>query len=256
MLNSQHHVLLIEDEKAASDRLKKMIQSVRPRYTIIDTIDSVSQAVKWFSLFDPPSLIFMDIQLADDISFSIFDQITIHAPIIFTTAYDQYALKAFKVNSIDYLLKPIVLSELMQAIEKFEFNQNHFPDSKLLAKLGQHLIGNRYKERFLVKQGMKLIYTDTSDIAYFYIEHGLVLAKTFAGVQLALDYSVDQINDLVNPKLFYRINRKMIVQLKSIDEILTYSNSRLKLILLPTPSQGDIIVSRERVQDFKRWLDQ
>lgn len=251
-------ILIIEDERPAASRLTKMIKKERGSAEIIEVIDSVETAVKWLGTFETPELIFMDIQLADGISFDIFKQVKVEAPVIFTTAYDQFMLKAFKVNSVDYLLKPIDPEELKAAIEKYEkiyHQEEPSYDSSVIERLVNSIAQKDYKERFLVKIGQQLTYVSVDDIAYFYSEEGMVHAKNNAGKQYILDYTLDQLEKLINPKYFFRINRKFITRLNSIHKIHTYFNSRLKLELLPRIDM-DIIVSRDRVNDFKNWLDQ
>lgn len=249
-------ILIIEDEIPASKRLSKLILSERPDFQIIEILDSVETAVDWFNNSPTPDLIFMDIQLADGLSFDIFSQANIPAPVIFTTAYDQYTLKAFKVNSIDYLLKPINPEELHNALQKFEtlFEKPQPYDTSVFEKLLKSVSEKSYKERFLVKIGQNLTYVTVDEVSYFYSEDGSVFAQNCNGKKYIIDYSLDQLENILNPDFFFRINRKFIVQLPSIQKISTWFNSRLKLELKPKP-EGDIIVSRERVSVFKNWLD-
>jgi len=250
-------ILIVEDEKPAARRLSKMIQQVQPHYTILNILDSVEGAVFWLDTYKSPDLIFMDIQLADGLSFEIFGQTEVKVPIIFTTAYDEYALQAFKVNSIDYLLKPIDPEELEKALGQFE--QYHLTnglsvDNQMIEHLLKSLSQKNYKERFLIKTGQQLTYLQVKEIAYFYSEDGLIFACQQKGKRHSLDYTLDQLNDVLNPNDFFRINRKLIVHLHSIKKIHTYFNSRLKLELSPTTTL-EAIVSRDRVSDFKKWLD-
>lgn len=250
-------ILIIEDERPAAKRLTQLIVECQPSCEIVETIDSVEGAVKYLTNFQQPDLIFMDIQLADGLSFDIFSQTEVQAPVIFTTAYDQYTLKAFKVNSIDYLLKPIDPEELVAAFVKYEKlnqGQNNNVNQKMIAQLVANLSTKSYKERFLVKIGQQLNYIAIEDIAYFFSEDGFVHAQTFQNKRHILDYTLDQLEGLIDPKDFFRINRKMVIKLPSIKKIHTYFNSRLKLELLPA-SHLEVIVSRDRVSDFKQWLD-
>ncbi|MFT4760815.1 MAG: DNA-binding LytR/AlgR family response regulator [Paraglaciecola sp.] len=249
-------ILIIEDEQPAAKRLAQLIKNSLPSAEIIEAIDSVESAVKWLRNFPAPDLIFLDIQLADGLSFDIFKQVEVKSPIIFTTAYDQYTLKAFKVNSVDYLLKPIDPQEFTEAIEKYNefFQQEKGYDDTALKDLLASLQQKEYKERFLVKVGQQLSYLMTKEIAYFFSEDGLVQARHQSGKKHFVDYSLDQLDGVLDPKHFFRISRKLIVKIDAIAKINTWFNSRLKLDLAPK-IDFDVIVSRERVGDFKRWLD-
>jgi DNA-binding LytR/AlgR family response regulator len=249
-------ILIIEDEKPAARRLKKMVQQVRPTSQILEVIDSVEIAVDWFRENQKPDLVFMDVQLADGLSFEIFGQTEVLAPIIFTTAYDEYALQAFKVNSLDYLLKPIDPEELEKALCQYDqyTNSSQGINNSALEQLLNQMTKKEYKERFLVKSGQQLIYLVAAEIAYFYSDEGLIFACQPNGKRYNLDYTLDQLEAVLTPDDFFRINRKIITNLKSIKKIHTYFNSRLKLTLEPK-SDLEVIVSRDRVSDFKRWLD-
>ena len=250
-------ILLIEDEVPAALRLQKLVKECAPQATILEVIDSVETAVQWFRHEEVPELTFMDIQLADGLSFDIFNQVEIHSPVIFTTAFDQYALKAFKVNSIDYLLKPIDPAELQLSIDKF---QRHFQknppiyDHQTISRLMEQIVQRNYKERFLVKMGQQLSYLPVGDIAYFYSEDGLVQALDQRGKRHIIDFTLDQLEEVLRPDNFFRINRKVITSLPAIQKIHTYFNSRLKLELQPSVLT-EVIVSRDRVNGFKQWLD-
>lgn len=249
-------VLIIEDEIPAAKRLRKLISQYCPEAKVMDVVDSVEGATQWLDTFEKPDLIFMDIQLSDGLSFDIFNQTEVISPVIFTTAYDQYALKAFKVNSVDYLLKPIDPEELQSAFAKFRnlHQQAQEYDRTAIQNLISSITQKGYKERFLVKVGQQLNYVQTKEIAYFYSEEGLVYAMTNTNRRHVLDYTLEQLQDVLDPKIFFRINRKIIVSVEAIHKIHTYFNSRLKLELLPR-TELEAIVSRERVGDFKSWLD-
>lgn len=248
--------LIIEDEYPAARRLSNLLKQCAPECEILATIDSVRVAVRWLSENPAPEVIFMDIQLADGISFDIFSKVKIEVPVIFTTAYDEYALKAFKVNSIDYLLKPIEKEELEQAIQKYQrlvkrtvsYNQQTF-DQML-----EVLTGKKYKERFLIKIGQQLIQVPVVDVAYFYAEDRMVFAQCHHQKRHVIDYTLDQLEELTNPDHFFRINRKTLIFHGAIQKIQSYVNSRLILKLNPLAGQ-ETIVSRERVVAFKEWLD-
>lgn len=248
------NVLLIEDEQPAAKFLAKMLTGQRSGLKVLDVIDSVEASVKWLRTFPHPDLLFMDIQLADGISFDIFKHVEVHAPVVFTTAYDEYTLKAFKVNSIDYLLKPIDEEELSAALIKYDSYTTPKGMSSSLEKLLQQLAAPAYKERIMVKTGQQLAFLSVEKLAYLYSEDGVTFAIEMNGNRAVLDYTLDQAESFLSPKKFFRVSRKLIVHLPSILRIHMYFNSRLKLDLHPLPS-FEVFVSRERVTDFKEWLD-
>ena len=251
-------VLIIEDEIPAANRLKKLILGYDATIEIVDIIDSVESAVQWLNTFEMPNLIFMDIQLADGLSFDIFTEVDIKAPIIFTTAFDQFTLKAFKVNSIDYLLKPIDKKELHQAIQKFSnLYQKNTPnyDQNTIENILQTLTQKQYRERFLIKLGQQFTYISLEDVAYIYSEERLVFAMQSNGKRHIIDQTLDKLQGQLDPSFFFRINRKIIIRVNAIKKIHTYFSGRLKLDILPKAGL-EALVSRDRVKDFKRWLDQ
>ena len=249
-------ILIIEDEIPAAKRLSNLVHQFKPEAKILEVIDSVEGAIKWLNTFEKPDLLFMDIQLSDGLSFDIFNHTEIQSPIIFTTAYDQYTLKAFKVNSVDYLLKPIDPDELEKAFLKFDkiFRQPQAYDQSAIENLLKVMTQKDYKSRFVVKVGQQLTYISVEDISYFYSDDGLLCAKTNNGKRHILDYTLDQLEQVLDPSQFFRINRKIITRINAINKIHTYFNSRLKLELLPK-TELEVIVSRDRVGDFKEWLD-
>ena len=248
-------ILLIEDEPQAAQRLEKLTKSIVPEATILASIDSVKKAVSWLTSNTAPDLILMDIQLADGISFSIFDQCEVKSPVIFTTAYDEYALKAFKVNSIDYILKPVDEADLRTALNKYQ-TLTAPAESKLLESIGHamNMLTKKYKERFIVKVGEHLKSIETKEILFFFSLEKTTFAQTSDGRKHILDYTLDQLETMVNPVDYFRINRKYMVHAKSIQDMISFTNSRLKLRLQGS-DDSDIIVARERVQEFKEWLD-
>jgi two-component system, LytTR family, response regulator LytT len=248
-------ILIIEDEQPAAKQLTKMLQKADPSITIIETIDSVEAAVKWLNTFPSPDAIFMDIQIADGLSFDIFNHTDITCPVVFTTAFDQYAIKAFRVNALDYLLKPIDEDELNDVIHKLK-QQKGTPlyNADFLQNLSSKFTNtNAYKTRFLIKQGTTLNFVETHDIAYFFSEDGLTHFYSIHHKKHLIEHTLDDLENQLNPSDYFRINRKIIVSIKSIKKISPHFNSRLKLELNPQ-YLDDIFVARERVPDFKTWL--
>ncbi len=243
-------VIIIEDEKPAARRLQRLLEKFGISVSTILT--SVEEGVLWFSQNKHPDLIFLDIQLSDGLSFEIFEQVKINSAIIFTTAYDEYALKAFKLNSVDYLLKPIDEEELEFSIQKFK--ENNKPDPLDLNQLKSLLNGSAdYKKRFTLTVGQHLKIINTEDIACFYSENKGTYLQTAEKRSYLLENSLDKLEMLLDPRDFYRVNRKFIINLKYIEDIITYSNQRFEIKLKTSTSQK-IIISRERVKGFKEWL--
>lgn len=249
-------VLIIEDEPQAAQRLENLVKGLEPSAEIAGKIDSIKRAVEWLSK-QTPDLIFMDIQLADGISFSIFEQCTVKSPVIFTTAYDAYALKAFKVNSIDYILKPVDKDELQAALTKFKTLVKQEPETKiLLDNIGQavQMLTKRYKTRFMIKVGEHIRTVEIENILYFYSQEKTTFCVTLDGRNFILDYTMEQLEEMTDPTRFFRINRKYLIASNAIQDIITYTNSRLRLVI-KNSTDNDIVVARERVQEFKDWLD-
>jgi len=252
------NIVIIEDETPALNRIKKLVGEVAPDAQIIGTADSIESAVKLFKSTDSIDLALCDIELADGQSFEIFKQVHITCPIIFTTAYDEFALRAFKLNSIDYLLKPINKTELEQAIQKFHSTRT--TSNSYQTKLEQ-LVENlkpqttQNKNRFLIKSGVKLISIPIEDIAYFNAFEKLVYVYNTKGQKYIIDQSLDELIKVLNPKMFFQLNRQFIAHIQSIQQIHTYFNGKLKVELIP-PVNDEVIVSRERAPEFKAWLDQ
>lgn len=249
-------ILIIEDEEPAYKRLQKMLKELEPGHILLDQIVSVSSAVKWFKENNAPDLIISDIQLSDGISFEIFKQVDIKCPVIFTTAYDQYAIEAFKVNSIDYLLKPVKKEELGKAVTKFKAltPATAAPDidiNKLLQSLQP--AGTDYKKRFVVRYGEHIKTIDIEEVVYFYTEDKATFLCTKDARRFVVDFNLDTLDSILDPKVFFRINRQYIISIHSIAEMFAYSKSRV-LIKLNPPSKHETIVSTERSADFKHWL--
>jgi DNA-binding LytR/AlgR family response regulator len=250
-------LLIFEDESLSAEHLVNLINRYDSDIEIQGIMESVKQGVEWLNNHPQPDLLLMDIQLSDGSCFELFKQINQDIPVIFTTAYNEYAVQAFKVNSIDYLLKPIDFSELQLAFEKFrkQGQTRTLNPEQIYDQVYSRLIqNNQYKKRLLVKIGEQLKQVNTEDIAYFMFNDGMCWAVTFAKNRLPVDYTLEEIEQMFDPKLFFRINRKFIVRPEAIEKIHTYFNNRLKLQLRPDP-ETEVLVSRERVQDFKIWLD-
>lgn len=252
-------IVLIEDEQLALEHLEMLIKRYDTDIEIIAHLSSVQTAVDWLSKNPSPDLAFFDIQLADGSSFEILDQIAIQCPIIFATAYQEYTLKAFKVNGIDYILKPYDYEEIENALDKYKQLRSSFtqqPNHQLenIRTVLQSL-QKEYKNRFLVKSGSQLTSIKTEEISYFFHENKIVWLKTLSNKKYAVDYILDQLEQLLDPKQFFRINRKYLIAYDSIQKVINYSNSRLKLELVGVTKEEEIIVSRDRVRDFKAWLD-
>jgi DNA-binding LytR/AlgR family response regulator len=250
------NVLIIEDEKLAADHISSLVKLYDPEINILARLDSVKKSVQWFNVNLKPDLVFMDIQLADGLSFEIFEQAIVDCPIIFTTAFNEYALKAFKVNSIDYLLKPIDFDELNVAIDKYKEVQGVVVQSQYQLVMDNvlNMLSDNYKQRFVIKVGEHIKSIAVEDILYFYSMEKATFLHTANDHNYVIDYSVDQLENLLDPKKFFRINRKYLIGMGSIDDIISYSNSRLK-IELKHSSDMDAIVAREKVNKFKKWLD-
>lgn len=250
-------VVIVEDEIIAAKTLQKMICEVRPNFVIEAVLQSVEESIEWFESNPIPDLVFMDIHLADGSSFSIFDKVEIKAPIIFTTAYNEYALEAFEVNSIDYLLKPISKQRLTKAIMKFENIGAKVDNSEMIHTLIQTLSEkeNKKKTHFLIPQKDKLVPLAVSDIAYLYSEMKIAKAVTFDGSLYSLDYSLDELMKNLDPQHFFRINRQYIVSHSSIKDVSIWFVGKLS-INLKVPVDEKIFVSKNRVPEFKHWFTQ
>lgn len=255
------NVLLVEDEELAAFRLTELLSKVAPQAQVVQTTASVEASVEYLQTNPALDLIFMDIELADGQSFEIFEQTSLAAPVIFTTSYDEYAIKAFKVNSIDYLLKPIKETELAASLQKYQrLNPQPEPSpigavsiDALVQQLRQQTYPKEYRRRFLVRHLSQWLPVDVSEIAYFQFEERVTLMRTLTGQKYALDYKLDELEAMLDPALFFRANRQFIVSVQAVQQIHPYFHHKLKLTIKPTPSE-DVIVSRERATDFKVWM--
>lgn len=251
------NILILEDEKLASDKLEKTLLEVEPGSRIVAILQTITAAVEWLKNNPHPDLIISDIKLLDGLSFEIFEQVKTDKPVIFTTAYDQYAIKAFEVNSIDYLLKPVQKDKLKTSLEKFR---------NLSAKPGTLQIDYQevlnllraapaeYKSRFMVRLGQKIIALPAEKIAYFFSESKLTYIVSKDGKRYPMDQPLEELTALLDPRIFFRINRQYIVTFESIAEIHPYFKGRIKLILNPK-TDDDVVISSERTPEFKKWID-
>lgn len=250
------NVIIIEDEKPSARRLQRMLSDINIEPKAL--LHSVSEAVDWFETNEHPDLILLDIQLSDGLSFEIFEQVEVNSAIIFTTAYDEYALKAFKLNSIDYLLKPIDDEELQTAIDKFRVNRpeknNILVDINKIKELLINPLDKQFKRRFTFKIGQHLRVVEASNVICFYSDHKATYCHTIDKKNYLMDDSLEHVEALLDPKKFYRVNRKFIIHLDAIADIISYTNSRLQ-VKLHGFTELEVIVSRERVKDFKNWLE-
>jgi DNA-binding LytR/AlgR family response regulator len=248
-------VVIIEDEIPAANRLVKLLQHHGSQIEIVHKADSVESSVRYLSAAQNIDLIFMDIQLADGISFDIFEQVKITTPVIFTTAFDQYTLKAFKVNSIDYLLKPIDENELHKSLEKYQQLYSKTPTdfSDKIMKLVHDMNTVKYKERLLIKRGQQLSYLKIESTAYCFADGKLCYAVDFNGIKYLLENNLSQLEEQLQPDNFYRINRHLLVNIEAVKKVHTWLGGRLKLEVLPATT-AETVVSRERVNGFKEWL--
>lgn len=248
--------VIIEDESIASRRLANLIAEIAPEIEISAQLTSVENGLKWFKINPLPQVIFLDIQLNDGYGFDILDALDDHPPVIFTTAFNEYALRGFKYNGLDYLLKPIDKNDLQIALNKFRKNSGQTTEAIPSDKLEQikNLFNKEYKHRFMVKVGNQFKSFNVEDIAFFKSHEGLIFLYTHTGQSYPVEYTIDQLENILNPVQFFRINRKFMVSVKSVIEIHSYFNSRLLLKLIPKEKE-QVVVSRERTTNFKRWLD-
>jgi two-component system response regulator LytT len=248
-------VVIIEDEAIAANNLEKQLLTVEPGVEILAKIDSIRDSVTWLTN-NTADLIFLDIHLSDGLSFSIFEQIEVKTPIIFTTAYDQYTLKAFKVYSIDYLLKPIDIKELKQSIEKYKnlVNKKQENAIDIQALLESFKPAKEFQKRFIVHAGQKIKMIKTSEIAWFNGSDKGTFLCTFSNSHFAIDFSLDKLENLLDPEKFFRINRNYLINIESISEMFTLTKSRIKVELKPKPDD-ETLVSFNRMSGFRKWLN-
>jgi len=252
------NVVIIEDEHLTAERIASLLSLIDSRIEIKAIIDSVKRSVEWFRANEKPDLVFMDIQLADGLSFDIFDVVKIEAPVIFITAFQEYAIKAFKVNSVDYLLKPVSEENLRTALSKY---QRYFTRELEIPAIGgdllksiREMISKPYKNRFMIRVGEHIKTVDVEKVLYFYsLQKGTYL-HTSDQRNYVIDYTLGALEDILDPTLFHRINRKYLISHRAISDLLSLSSSKLKVKLLHSEDEN-IFISRERVGSFKEWLD-
>src|SRR6476660_8922278 len=255
------NILIVEDEELAVKKLKKTLLTVDESANVVGEADSIKSTVNWLENNPSPDLILMDIELADGQSFEIFNHVEVKSPVIFITSYDEYALKAFKVNSVDYLLKPVQKEDLHAALDKFRQMKkiyNTEPESAisldvLVKQLQQKLQTKEFRKRFLVKHGQKLVSVEVDEIAYFFSDGRLNFFKTLDNRKFVVDYTMDELNEMLDPEKYFRISRSFYISVDSVGQIHDYFGNRLLLHLKPETDK-EAIVSREKVTEFKNWL--
>ena len=248
-------VLILEDETLAADKIESTLMELQPDWQVVSRIKSISSAVEWLESNPHPDLIISDIRLLDGLCFEIFAKVKVEKPVIFTTAYDQYAIRAFEVNSIDYLLKPVQKDKLKVALAKLQVPRDQMlPDYN---EVLNYIKSNKtsYKSRFMVRLGQRIVAVPSEKIAYFYSESKLTFIVTLDGKKFPLDQPLDELVDLLDPKRFFRANRQFIVAFDSIAEIHPYFKGRIKIVLQPK-SDEEIVISSDRTPEFKKWIDQ
>ena len=257
------NILIVEDEDLAVKKIQKTLSSVDSEAVITGITDSIKSTVEWLQQHPQPDLILMDIELADGQSFEIFNLVDVKSPVVFTTSYDEYALKAFKVNSIDYLLKPVQKDELQSALNKYRKMKDSYTAKveenkavnldSLVKELQNKLQPKEYRKRFLVKHTQKLVSIEIEEIAYFFSDGRLNFFKTTDNRKFVVDYTMDELEDMLDPKHYFRISRSFYVSINSIDKIDDYFGNRLILQLTPAVDK-EALVSREKVTEFKKWM--
>lgn len=256
-------ILIVEDEELAVKKLQKTLSEVDPDATVVGVAESIETTVDWLQNNPTPDLILMDIELADGQSFEIFSRVEVKSPVVFTTSYDEYALKAFKVNSVDYLLKPIQKDELESALNKYRqikglyttatSTPGDFNIDTLVKELQQKLQLKEFRKRFLVKHAQKLVSIEVDEIAYFFSDGRLNFFKTYDNRKFVVDYTMDELEVMLDPEKYFRISRSFYISVESVDQIHDYFGNRLLLHLKPSVDK-EALVSREKVSDFKKWM--
>lgn len=248
------NVLIVEDELIAFEKLKALLMRIAPEINVLGNARSIEEGIEMIESIGKIDLAFFDIQLQDGLSFSILENSTMDFPIIFTTAYDDYAIRAFDHHSIAYLLKPIRKADLEKALEKFKTVKPKEDYGEVLLRAIREAREKKFKERFTVKAGNKIRLIDTSEVACFYSRDKGTYIFTLSGKHYLIDHTIEQLEGLIDPKQFYRTNRKHFIQVSAIDRVIQYTNSRLKVVLSQSFDE-DLIVARERVKGFRDWLE-
>lgn len=248
-------VLIIENEKPAAERLCRLLARIDDEIRIVGILETVEGTVNWLEEHDKPDLILMDIQLDDGLCFEVFEIINVETPIIFTTAFDAYTLKAFKVNSVDYLLKPIEEGALSVALNKFKnlrlpIVEDSSPLERVMSGMAKH-----HKSRFLIKIGSKYRSVEVKDIRYFCVQDKTTFLSTDQGREYPIDYSLDKLQAQLDQDTFYRLNRNCLININAVEDMIAYSSSRLKLVIKDEENSDLFVVSRDKVTDFKKWID-
>lgn len=250
-------VLIIEDERAAAERLAYLLHQYDPTISVVGMLESIEDAVQWFKTKALPDVILMDIHLADGYSFEIFNQVMLNRPVIFTTAYDNYAMEAFRYFSVDYILKPVTGEALAQAMNKLAQMSSSWPGSQVYQRMGQsfshQIASQKYKERFLAKIGQRIYFIQTSEIAWFEADNKLVHVVDKAGDKYLVEYTMERLEQLLNPDDFVRINRKYIIRHDAVEHMKPYMGSRMQIHLCAGNRKDTALVSRERVMRLKEW---
>ena len=248
-------VLIIEDETPAAEKLARYLKKYDANINVVGQLQSIAESVSWLQANQEPlNLILSDIQLTDGLSFEIFQQVSVNTPVIFTTAYDEYAVDAFRVNSVGYLLKPVTFLDLSTALKKIDKLRTVLNTQEIAPKIAKDLSEKKYKNRFLVKVGEHIQSIKTEDSLLFYAEGRTAYLVTAENKKFIVDFKLEELESLLNPKEFFRVNRTFIININTINEVLVYSNSRLKVNLKITFDK-EIVVSREKVTPFKEWFD-
>jgi two-component system LytT family response regulator len=257
------NIVIIEDEAIAARRIRKMVTELEESANVVAVLDTVEASVQWLQKEPLPDLILMDIELVDGQSFEIFGQVDVTCPVIFTTAYDEFAIKAFKVNSVDYLLKPIQEKDLQQSLLKFRSLKKTYggeasTSRQVEALLREMTAGHKnpataFRDRILVKQGQRMFSLTTDEVAYFFTKEKLNYVCTKNNRQFLIDFTLDELEKSLNPQHFFRANRQFIVEYRSVDKASLYFNSKLKVVLRPE-SEEEVIISRDKAAEFRHWL--
>jgi two-component system, LytTR family, response regulator LytT len=263
LITALMNILIVEDEELAVKKMKKTLMQVEPTANVVGITESIQSTVEWLENNNKPDLILMDIELSDGQSFEIFNRVKVNSAVIFTTSYDEYALKAFKVNSIDYLLKPIQSEDLEAAIGKYKSMKSLYKDQgaaspdfnleSIITELKQKLQPKEFRKRFLVKHAQKLVSIEIDEIAYFFSDGRLNFFKTYDNRKFVVDYTMDDLEEMLDPDRYFRASRSFYVSVDSIDQIHDYFGNRLLLLLKPAVEK-EALVSREKVTEFKKWM--